>query len=144
MVKVSKSYNEQPIILTSKNCQKKIEKSLIEKNTHNFSYYYYFLQNINHFNDEFSSFLEDLSFFNDQFIFKKLARRFYIELDTEYYCVQNNCIVFSNNYYRVPELEKSFSSADFLIGFARKQYLIPFEAIENNCINISELQKWEI
>jgi len=40
MIQVSKSYSNSPNILKSDNCKKKIEKAMLEKDSHNFGYYY--------------------------------------------------------------------------------------------------------
>lgn len=108
------------------------------------SFYSELLKELHKFNDDFGGQLESLSSLGDQFVFEKLTRRYKINLTTDYYCIEGNQVCFSNNYYRVHEQEQAYYGADFLIGFARAQYLIPYEVIENNAISLSNIQKWKI
>ena len=108
------------------------------------SYYDKFVLEILKFEDDIGSSLNNPHDLNDLFTFNALTRRNEVSLSADYYCVHGHCICFQNNYYRVDEKEESYTSVDFTIGFARSEYKIPYEAIENNCIAISDLENWKI
>lgn len=97
--------------------------------------YYKELYNEIIINDEFSNQLLNIS---SSICLKNLRR--YRVLNPRYEIIGSSVKIVP---LKIPEGEREYSAADYIIEINSKKYLIPQEALINNTIELKDLSKWE-